>query len=290
MQFIQQHEKGEGNWGTVLLTLSISLGAAAVGGLVSGILMALLGIHPDSIEIDKNLLLFFMIVPFAFLICALLLCIKWLHKRPIWSLFTARERFDWKRLLFAFGSWMFVLITTLFIGMAFGQPVEWNVNWSTFFPLLLVSFLMLPLQTAAEDLLFRGYLLQSFHQWFGKPLLSILFSGALFGLVHMGNPEIAKIGELILIYYVAVGIFLALITHLDNGLELGMGYHAANNIFAALVVTNNWQAFQTDALFIDYTPPSFGWDIIISLVLVHPLLLIVFSKVFKWNNWSRLIR
>ena len=99
MQFIQQHEKGEGNWGTVLLTLSISLGAAAVGGLVSGILMALLGIHPDSIEIDKNLLLFFMIVPFAFLICALLLCIKWLHKRPIWSLFTARERFDWKRLL-----------------------------------------------------------------------------------------------------------------------------------------------------------------------------------------------
>lgn len=36
---------------------------------------------------------------------------------------------------------------------------------------------------------------------------------------------------------------------MDDGLELSMGYHAINNIFAALILTNEWQAFQTDALF-----------------------------------------
>ena len=239
---------------------------------------------------DKNLVFAMMIVPFAFLLSALILCIKFLHKRPIRSLFTARDKFDWKRLFFSFGIWMVVLITSLLAGELVGQPVEWNVNWTTFLPLVLVSLLLLPLQTAGEDVFFRGYLLQSFHQWFGKPFLSILFSGVLFGLVHMGNPEIVEIGEFILIYYVAVGIFLSLITHFDNGLELGMGYHAANNIFAALIITNDWQAFQTDALLIDYSPPSFGWDIIISLLVIHPLLFVFFSKVYKWKKWISLFK
>lgn len=289
MEFIRQYEKGTGNWGTNLLTIAISLGAVLLGSAVSAILMSFLGMDYSPSEERKNLQLALMIVPFIFLIIALLACVKFLHRRPLKSTFTARNQFDWKRYFFAFSVWMMVLGGTLFLGYALNDPIEWNVNWSTFFPLVLVSLVMLPLQTAAEDLFFRGLLLQSFHQWFGKTFLSILFSGLLFGFVHMGNPEIEEIGQEIIIYYISVGVFLALITHLDNGLELGMGYHAANNIFAALIITNDWQAFRTDALFIDHSPPGFGWDIVFSLLVIHPMILLLFSKVYRWKNWKSIL-
>jgi hypothetical protein len=65
-----------------------------------------------------------------------------------------------------------------------------------------------------------------------------------------------------------------------------MGYHAANNIFASLVVTNDWQAFQTNAIFIDRSEPVFGWELIFILLLIQPLLLFLFAKLFRWSNWK----
>jgi membrane protease YdiL (CAAX protease family) len=106
----------------------------------------------------------------------------------------------------------------------------------------------------------------------------------MFGAIHIGNPEIQAIGSHILIYYIAVGIFLGLITLFDNGMELAMGYHAANNIFAALVVTNDWQAFQTDALFLDKSQPGFAWDILLGILVVLPLIFFVFYKNYNWQS------
>jgi hypothetical protein len=76
---------------------------------------------------------------------------------------------------------------------------------------------------------------------------------------------------------------------MDEGMELSMGYHAANNVFTAIMITNNWQAFQTDALFLDTSIPSFGLDSILTLAFIQPALLFVFSKMYQWKNWKRLI-
>ena len=65
-----------------------------------------------------------------------------------------------------------------------------------------------------------------------------------------------------------------------------MGYHAVNNIFASLIVTNDWQAFHTDALFIDSSMPEFGMEHILTLVIIQPLLLFLFSKKYNWKNWK----
>jgi hypothetical protein len=64
-----------------------------------------------------------------------------------------------------------------------------------------------------------------------------------------------------------------------------MGYHAANNLFAAVILTNDWQVFHTDAIFIDTAPPSFGWDAILTLAIIQPLFLLIFGKIYKWKNW-----
>ncbi len=108
--------------------------------------------------------------------------------------------------------------------------------------------------------------------------------------MHAFNPEVTTLGYGILVYYFMTAVFLAIMSVMDEGLELSMGYHAANNVFTAIIITNNWQAFQTDAVFIDTSKPSFGFDSIITLIIIQPLLLLVLSKIYKWKNWKRLVR
>ena len=80
------------------------------------------------------------------------------------------------------------------------------------------------------------------------------------------------------------GVFLSALALYDNGLELSIGYHAANNIFAALVVSNDWQVFQTNALYINIAPPGLSWmDLLISL-LFFPVLFFIYKKIFKWSS------
>ena len=49
------------------------------------------------------------------------------------------------------------------------------------------------------------------------------------------------------------------------------------------MITNNWQAFQTDAVFIDTSAPTFGLDSIVTLIIIQPLLLLFLSKIYKWK-------
>ena len=291
MQFIEQYRKGLVSTNSYILTISLILFSFVVGntlalGLVKWLNIDLFNASSGG---DKNLTLLLMLVPFVFLLGTLILCIKFIHKRSITSLFTSRDKFDWKRFFLSFGIFGLILSVSLAIALFSGVDVRWNMNASTFIPLLLVSFLMLPLQTAAEDALFRGYLFQGLGRLIKHGGISILISGVLFGLLHGANPEVAKLGYGLLAFYILSGIFLGILTHMDDGMELGMGYHAVNNIFAAVVLTNNWQAFTTDALFVDRTPPEFGWESILTLIVIQPLLILIFARIYKWKNWKQKI-
>jgi hypothetical protein len=87
-------------------------------------------------------------------------------------------------------------------------------------------------------------------------------------------------------YYIGTGLFLGIITLMDDGMELALGFHAANNLFAALLVTSDWSALQTDAVLKDISKPSAGFEILVPLLVVFPILLFIFSKKYNWNNWK----
>lgn len=264
--------------GQLPLSIAVLLNTSETNPLITGSLQEL------NQLLGQNNMLFYLTFPFSCSLIALLLCIKFLHKRSILSLFTSRPSFDWKRFFVAFFSWGSIL--TLFLLIAFFSPnstIRWHVNPATFFPLLLISLTLIPLQTTCEEVFFRGYLFQAFGHFYKKPWVAITLTGLIFGLLHAANPEVEQLGKGILMYYILTGVFLALLTHFDNGLELSMGYHAINNCFAALILTNNWQAFQTDALFIDYAKPSVGWDAIATVLIFQPVLLLLFSKLYKWK-------
>lgn len=288
MTFLEQSKKAQGPSGIYLITLSITLLAFLLVGFATSFLAQNvfhfeLGV--GSIQgSDKNLYLALQLLPFLGSLTAVLLCVKFIHKQPVLSVFTAREYFDWKRFFLSFSIWGGVLTFFLVLGIIMGADVSFEFKPSTFFQLVLVSLILIPIQTTAEDILFRGVLFQGLGAGLKSGLMAILILGGVFGYLHAGNPEVAILGKGILIFYIVSGIFLGLLTHLDDGMELGMGYHVVNNIFGALILTNNWQAFQTDALFVDYSPPFFGWELILTMCLLQPLLLIVFYKIYKWKN------
>ncbi len=92
--------------------------------------------------------------------------------------------------------------------------------------------------------------------------------------------------SLLLVYYIGTGLFLGIITLMDEGTELALGFHAANNMAAALLITSDFTVFQTHSVFKDISDPSAGLDVIFPVVIIYPILLFIFSKKYNWTNWK----
>jgi membrane protease YdiL (CAAX protease family) len=287
MSFLSQGKAAEGPRGAYIITLCLVIISTLISGIVVNELAGrYLGFSLGGYPTVQNstAVLAVQLSPFLIGFMVMLLSVKFIQKQRIRTAFTSRARYDWSRFFFSFGCWAVFLVLLLIVGSLLGMPIEFQFDLQTFFPLLLVSVLLIPIQTTAEDLLFRGILFQGLGQSLKNGLLAVVILGGVFGWLHSGNPEVQILGKGILFYYIFSGIFLGLITHFDDGLELSMGYHVANNLFGALILTNDWQAFQTNALFIDHSVPEIGWDLLLTLIVIQPLLLFIFSKVYRWEN------
>jgi len=259
----------------LILDLQWNFGIESFDGISQKEIVRILG---------NNRFLAWLIVPFLFVALFLVIHTKFVHKRTVLSIFSGRENFDWKRVLFSFSLLFSVLSLFLFIQYLSSDSLIFQFDLQKFIPLLFIAIFLLPIQTSCEELLFRSYILQGIKMRTKKNSVAVLISGLMFGAIHIGNPEIAKIGYHIIVYYMLVGVFLALISLFDNGIELALGYHAANNVFAALMITNNWQAFQTDAVFMDISDPGMGLDTIIGILFILPLVFFIFYKKYKWHS------
>lgn len=292
MRFIDLSSRSPGSLSQVFLTLSIVLFVYFIGGM--GLLLdysSFSGASGEASELSdftnilgNNRVLFWLLLPFVLAFIVFLLSIKWIHKRPILSVFTGRKVFDWKRVFTSFFLIIILLTILTCVQVVYSDTFQWNFRLDHFLVLLCLAILMIPIQTTIEELLFRGYLLQGLKKKLGSNKHAVILAGIFFGLIHYGNPEIEAIGNHVLLYYVASGVFLGCLALFDNGLELSIGYHAANNVFTALVVSNNWQVFQTDALFIDHAPPELSWWALLFLLSLFPFLLYIFKKIYKWKS------
>ena len=243
--------------------------------------------HQDLFsKLPSNLTLFLILLPFAVVLPFIYMVLTRLHQRSFLSLITSRDRVDYNKILFSFFLWGTVsALMVIFDYMMSPQDYDWNFKPLTFLILLFVSVVMIPLQTSTEELIFRGYLMQGFGVLFKNRWMPLLITSILFGLLHIWNPEIDKLGIHLIWYYIGTGLFLGVITLMDEGLELALGFHAANNLVTALLVTASWTAFQTESLLIDNSEPSLGMELIITLVVIYPLLALIFARKYKWKNW-----
>ena len=236
-------------------------------------------------NLDKNLQLFLILIPFVFGFLGLYLVIKKLHNRNFVSITTSRSKVDWRRIIHSFILWGSIVI--IFISADFfinSEDYQINFKFEKFFILLIIGFILIPIQTSLEELLFRGYLFQGFSLYFKRPWIGLFLTSFIFGCLHIFNPEVQKLGLGILIYYIGTGLFLGIITLMDQGIELALGFHAANNLITALLVTSSWTAFQTESILIDISDPSLVGETIISMLILYPLFYIYMHKKYKWSD------
>ncbi|MFD0797403.1 CPBP family intramembrane glutamic endopeptidase [Maribacter chungangensis] len=267
--------------GAIPLILALFLKTDSIAVLASGDMGVL------SNALGSNDFLFYMLLTFAIGLVFLLLFVKFVHKQSINSLTTARKKTDWSRVLFAFILWAFITVLFIFLDMYLApEDYEYNFKLEPFLFLALIAIIMIPLQTSMEEYFIRGYLMQGIGVAIKNRWFPLVFTSLLFGLMHIFNPEVEKIGYGILVYYIGTGFFLGIITLMDDGLELALGFHAANNLTAALLVTADWTAFQTNSVYRDVSDPVLGWDVLIPVFVVFPLLLLVFSQMYGWKNWK----
>ncbi|MFT6959727.1 MAG: membrane protease YdiL (CAAX protease family) [Polaribacter sp.] len=368
MNFIQQAYKGKNDWYHWLFTIIVVFFGWQVLGVIP-LLMAAAAKSEDLSQLskfvednfmtaglDKNFLLFLMIL--TFLIGLIFLCIgvRYIHHRTVTSLVTSRVKIDWKRFFYGFFVWGVLAVGMSYVGILLApENFIWNFNATPFFILVVISFLFIPFQTSFEELLFRGYFMQgiglsvtskkfpfyflyilvsisviiflinkfeydllnviivyaaisilqffitdsnafssffdsnfnrSLVVFFNSKLTPLLVTSVVFGLLHGANPEVAKLGQITMVFYIGTGLFYGIVTLMDEGTEIALGLHAVNNITAAFFITTDWTVFQTDALFIDVSEPSVTWEMFLPVFVLYPIMLFLFSKKYGWTNWK----
>jgi membrane protease YdiL (CAAX protease family) len=236
---------------------------------------------------SPNVTLALMLLIFVSTMIGIILVVKYIHKLRMIDITTTRTKVDWQRIFFSFGLWS-VMSAVLTIASYYASPEDFVVNFKPipFLILVLISFTLLPIQTSAEEYIFRGYLMQGLgllakNRWF-----PLVFTSVMFGLMHIMNPEVEKMGYIIMIYYIGTGFFLGIVTLMDEGMELALGFHAANNIVTALLVTSEWSALKTESVFKDISTPSVGFEVLVPVLIIFPLVLLVFSKKYNWTDWK----
>ena len=241
-------------------------------------------------DIPKNLSLVINLLPFVFLLGMLFLLVRFLHERSILTLTTSKTKVDFKRIFFSFG--LIVLLTVVGFAVSYSMDhsaIVWNFNPLKFSLLFFISILLFPFQIGFEEYLFRGYLMQQIgiiakNRWF-----PLLFTSVIFGLFHSANPEVAKMGFGVMAFYIGTGLLLGIMTLMDESLELALGFHLGNNLMAALLITSDFSALQTDAVF-RYTgienPATILNEMILSIAVTYPIILFIFAKKYQWTNWK----
>lgn len=161
------------------------------------------------------------------------LLVRFLHGlRPRWvsSVF---PRLRWGYLVTCVGLAFIALIATVAVSTLLPQQAATSVGGGlneftpTLRAFLLVVLFLTPLQAAAEEYAFRGYLLQAFGGLFRSPYLAVAASSLLFALAHGAQDPPIFFDRF------AFGLVAGTLVIVTGGLEAGIAMH----------VLNNWLAF-----------------------------------------------
>lgn len=214
--------------GLMLAGLAVILGGAALGVLVGvGIGGSDGQIFTDPVfDLGINLLAIAAVLPIVYGVVA------WIQRRPPGTLSSVTGRLRWRWMAWcaavAIGAVVLgqgaVAVAYVVTGEDLGDLFGW-VGWERFLPALAVTLLLVPFQAAAEEYVFRGWLLQAFGAFLSNPWPGILLSAAGFTAVH------AYIDWGIVDVF-AFGALMGWLAVRTGGLEAAIALHVANNVLA----------------------------------------------------------
>lgn len=225
-----------------------------------------------------------MLASVLFLI-GIFLAIRLIHQRPFKTLITSARAVVWGRFFQGFTVW-FILsgLMSLVEALLYPGRYIWTLDLRRYIPFAFLALVLIPIQTSAEELFFRGYILQGVGLRLRNIWILSAISGFLFMVPHFLNPEARLNYGMMGFYYFFIGAVMAYVTLRDGRLELALGLHAANNLFSALFANYVVTVMPTPSLFTVNT-----LDVVYS-VSAAVIGLIVFVLVFYWTFPSEAAR
>ncbi len=243
--------------------------------------------NPESGEIISRMIglnaiafAFFLLIFPASLI-ALYLGQRFIHKRGLNSLHTAAKRIRFGRGLQAFFiTWLVLGIMTAILHFTGISPIKSMFGNGRFWGYAIVSLLLIPLQSGTEEIIFRGYLNQALHHFLKNKWVVFTITSLLFMAMHLSNPEALSGAEqgilpLVMSSYFIFGFVACLMVWMDNGLESAIGFHAANNTFAAIFVNYEGSVLPTPSLFMAKTNAAI--DVPVTIIALGLIALILYK-------------
>jgi membrane protease YdiL (CAAX protease family) len=208
----------------------------------------------------------------------LIIGLRLFHHRPLLALINPAGRVRWAYFWRSFDLWLILCgLSDVILWLINPSNYTWAADWPRFLPYAAAAILLIPLQTSTEELIFRGYLTQ----WIGRSRLgywgTLILPNLVFAALHGLNPEVQTYGAwLTMPLYFGIGVVLSWATLHSGGLEYALGMHAANNLYAALLVTFPASALPSPALVHMRTyDPVIG---LISFVIMAAVYLFILSR------------
>ena len=156
-------------------------------------------------------------------ICWVLMAI--MHQvRPRW-LWSVQAGLRWRYLLICLGVAAVALNGVVLLSTLVEAPARWSPQ-PGFWGFLVVIILTSPLQAAAEEVFFRGYLMQALGSLVAKPWFGVVVSALVFALLH-GTQNLP-----LFLDRLGFGLLAAVLVWRTGGLEAGIAAHVINNVFA----------------------------------------------------------
>lgn len=201
----------------LVMTLALLMVGSTLGTLITIRLARALDIGGDELGVLYNYLPFIGIM-------LLTLLFTWLTRKDVFARYFQGSKGNNGKML-ALGLLTGFVMNGLCILVAFlhGDIHFEKGNISVLW--FIVSFLVVFIQSATEELLTRGYLFYHVRKSCG-PIVALILSSVLFSLIHGGNPGV---GPLALVNIAAIGLFYACSVEYLDSLWFAMANHAMWN-------------------------------------------------------------
>ena len=129
-------------------------------------------------------------------------------------------------------------IFTVTITMITGNIVAQNLSVSNWSMYLIIALPLLFIQVTAEELFFRGYLVQQLATRYNSTLIWMVLPSIGFGLAHYDPQNYGKASLLIVGILTVYGMVAIDLTRRTGNIAAAIGIHLSNNIFTILILGN----------------------------------------------------
>ena len=211
-------------------------------------------------------------IELALLIPSLYLATRIVKDRPF-SSYLSSFKWDWGIFCKSFVILAVVFFLMYILQVIFDGSIKFDIKLTL---LGLIALLIItPFQCFAEELIFRGWCMQTFGSWIKVPVVSIIIQGVIFSIIHQQYNFFA----LMAVMFTGI-VILPLLTWYSHGLEASTAFHTVNNISSFIFAGITVQGVITNYSLVE------GLIAVVS-VAIPWIVLILIDRKFEWVGLRR---